>query len=89
MKRLYKIQVPGTHADCDALLTKCTRLGIGPVGGSGVLGPNAFVQLWRESDDEAILTAQVLLGYSTSQVSTGYGIHRRVVFPPDCTTTLV
>lgn len=82
MRRLYKISVPGGHNQCDALIEKCKRLGLGPVGGSGVLGDEAFIQLWKDNDGDAMRAAHALTGKPTGwTLQTGYGIHRRTIMP--------
>lgn len=89
MKRLYNLAIPGTELHADMLICKVREAGLSLQGSHiNAATGEACVQLLLESDEQALETAQQLLPGYPWRVHTGYGIHRRIVLPPQAAGTL-
>lgn len=78
MKKSYKLEVR-TQSDPNPIADGLVASFPEAVEASGV-GPGvAFIRFRVENDDEALLIASEIMGTWDHQVTTGYGVHRRVV----------
>ena len=81
MKKSYLLEqrVPGGSREANHACDDLIKLYPGDVEASGVGKNRAFIRFRAESDEAARKVASDMLGDDDYLVTTGYGIHRRIV----------